>query len=248
MVSSVSSTDYSRYTASSIFSRMDTDKSQGIDKNEFTSALSKNSESEAEKLFSYFDSDGDGTINETESEDGFGKLLALKKSINNEQLFGKMNGTNEMPPPPPPPPSDSDMTSSQDSTETEDQSLSIDSESLSELFEGVTSSSLSEFESKFSDNGMPPPPPPPPDSSMAGSQDSILSDIQSLSLDNESFSSLIDDIKSYLFNSEDGSSTNNVNSQIEQMISQIQNSINYGQNGFLSVNTSGTNSLFSASA
>jgi len=114
---------------------------------------------------------------------------------------------------------------------------------VTELFNKLDSNGdgvIDEIENEEALGNMPPPPPPPPpanDTETSSDTESLLSELDRIS-------SLLNEVKNALTDSDDEA----VNESIQSIIEQFKNNIGYSQDGSSKVNSSGIQSLLSMQA
>lgn len=256
MIGSITSTMYDRTSftsgiAQKLFKKLDSSGDGGIDETELSAISGNGTTTDISQLFSKMDSNSDGKIDIDETESVLQKLSAKMESV-----FSSMSGAGKMQPPPGPPPSPDEMFSMADTDgsggidETEFANIAKNGDGDGPQFsdfdtdgDGVISETenAEAFEKMGPPKG-PPPGPPPSEDTQGTSTVTSLSAATSASLSkSNSFSDLLSALQETLSDDEDETS-----SSIQQLFTELKNSIKYNAQGTSAMNYSG--SLFNLQA
>jgi Ca2+-binding EF-hand superfamily protein len=249
----VSTTNYNRTNittqmAQKLFKKLDTDSNDGVDKAEFAAISGSSGTSDVSDIFSKIDTNGDGSIDESENDSALQKL-----SEKMEAAFSKMGSSQKMGPPP----SAAEMFSSMDTDSSgaisEDEFSAVsDSDENGTQFSDIDTDGngeISEAENSDFLEKMGPPQGPPPGgmggmSGMSEQSEDEDSTESVASASSTNFSDLLSALKS-TFKDDETDETDETDSSIKQLFNELKSNIKYSSEGSLSYSTSSAKSLFS---
>ncbi|HEX2956494.1 MAG TPA: EF-hand domain-containing protein [Chitinispirillaceae bacterium] len=256
MIGSITSTMYDRTSITSgiaqkLFKKLDTSGDGGIDETELSAISGSGATTDISQLFSKMDSNSDGKIDADETESVLQKLSAKMEAV-----FSSAAGAGQMKPPPGSPPSPDEMFSMADADgsggidETEFANITKNGDGNGPQFSDLDTDSdgvINETENAAAFEKMGPPKGPPPGPPPSGDTQATAASMSASSVTNaslsksNSFSDLLSALQETLNDDEDEAS-----SSIQQLFTELKNSIKYSAQGTSAMNYSG--SLFSMQA